>query len=119
MATISIDFDQIVTAETQAAQTQAALLAGYEAAIQLHIDNAAQARRYRDGFALAGYVTSTVPAFAAEAKAFVAWRDAVWVYAYAELDKVAAALRLPPETPQAFIGELPAIEWPGNDVGPV
>lgn len=43
--------------------------------------------------------------------AFVAWRDAVWTYAYAELDKVLAAEREQPSV-EAFIGELPVIAWP-------
>jgi len=85
--------------------------ADYEAAIQQHLDDAARARNYRDGFALAGYVTSGITHWAAEAAAFVAGRDAVWLYAFAELDKVQTGLREQP-TIEAFIAELPAIEWP-------
>lgn len=40
----------------------------------------------------------------------VAWRDAVWLYAYAELDKVMASEREQPSVDE-FIGELPVIEW--------
>lgn len=87
--------------------------ADFEEAIQHHLDRTAQARRYRDGFAIAGYVTSAVPQFAAEAQAFIEWRDAVWLYAYAELDKVTAE---PPQravpTIEDFIGELPPMRWP-------
>lgn len=87
------------------------LMAEFEAAIQEHIDTAARARRYRDGFALAGYVASTVPQYAAEAAAFVAWRDAVWLYAYGELDKAQNGQR-PIPTVEDFISELPAMVWP-------
>lgn len=62
----------------------------YRRAIQDLIDMHAQSRRYDNGNSLATYVSSTIPQWAAEATAFVAWRDTVWAYAYAELDKVLA-----------------------------
>lgn len=83
----------------------------YRLAIQAHVDAAAQARRYDGGVSLASYVASSNPAWAAEATAFVAWRDAVWAYAYAELDKVLAGQREQPGV-EVFLGELPVIEWP-------
>lgn len=107
----SIDWSQLVTAEDKAAQERAALTARFENAIQDHIDTIAQSRRYRDGFALACYVASTVPQFAAEATAFVAWRDAVWLYAYGELDKALNGQREVP-TVEDFIAELPEMVWP-------
>lgn len=53
----------------------------------------ARARERRDGNAvsIATYVGSTNPQWVAVAAAYVPWRDAVWAYAYAELDKVMAA----------------------------
>lgn len=107
----TIDLSQLVTAEMKAAEAQAAMLARYEAAIQQHIDGASQGRGYRDGFALAGYVASGVAQWAAEAQAFVVWRDAVWLHAHAELAKVTAGARTVPGM-EEFIGELPAIVWP-------
>lgn len=83
----------------------------YRLAIQAHVDAAAQSRSYDSGTSLASYVASTNPQWAGEAAAFVAWRDAVWAYAYAELDKVVSAEREQP-TIAAFIGELPLIDWP-------
>lgn len=83
----------------------------FRRAIQSHIDATAQARSYDSGTSLAGYVSSTNAAWAAEAQAFVAWRDAVWVYAYAELDKVTGGQREVP-TVEGFIAELPAMVWP-------
>ncbi len=87
--------------------------ADFAAAIQGHIDATAQAKGYTDGFALAGYVASTVQEWAAEATAFVAWRDSVWLYAYQEMAKVAAGER-PTPTVLELIGELPAIAWPNQ-----
>lgn len=107
----NIDWSQLVTAEDKAAQERTSLMARFETAIQGHIDTIAQSRRYRDGFALAGYVASTVPQYAAEATAFVAWRDAVWLYAYGELDKALNGQREIPSV-EDFMEELPLIEWP-------
>jgi hypothetical protein len=85
--------------------------ADYAAAIQGHIDATSRAKDYADGFALASYVNSTIPAWAEEATAFVAWRDQVWVYAYTELAKVQAGVR-PQPTIKDLIAERPAITWP-------
>jgi uncharacterized membrane protein YeiH len=60
----------------------------YSQAIQAHIETTAQLRGYGNSALLASYVASTVPAWAAEAKAFVAWRDAVWLAAYSLLGAV-------------------------------
>ena len=83
----------------------------YGRAVQAAIDAAAKSRGYTDGFALASYHASTVPAWAAEAQAFVAWRDAVWVHAYDVLAAVQGGTRAPP-TIVALISELPIIIWP-------
>jgi len=84
---------------------------GYAAGIQAHVDATAKARGYADGTAFAGYSTSTIPAWAAEAATFVAWRDAVWIYAYTQLAKVQGGQRAMP-TLSDFVAELPAIKWP-------
>lgn len=86
----------------------------YRRAVQAHVDATAQERQYDNATSCASYVNSTNPAWAAEASAFVAWRDAVWVYAFAELDKVANGERQQP-TVSEFIGELVAsvpMVWP-------
>ncbi|MEO4000302.1 hypothetical protein [Mesorhizobium sp. CAU 1732] len=106
----SPDPETIVTAAQRQAEAQAATIEAFRSAIQSHVDEAARSRRYDSGFALASYVASTNPEWAAEAQVFVAWRDAVWLYAYAELDKVMAGEREAP-TVAGFITELPAIEW--------
>lgn len=82
----------------------------YRAAIQAHVDATAQTKNYDSGNSLASYVASTNAQWAGEAQAFVAWRDAVWLYAYTELDKVMRGEREQPSV-EAFVAELPAIEW--------
>ena len=85
--------------------------ADFAAAIQSHIDATAKARGYNGPATLASYVASTIPAWAAEAQAFVAWRDAVWIYAYGELAKVQAGQRTQP-TVDEIVSELVPIVWP-------
>lgn len=82
----------------------------YRRAIQTHLDTAAQSRNYDSGTTIATYVNSTNPAWAAEAQAFVAWRDAVWAYAYVELDKVTTGARPQPSV-EELVAELPEIDW--------
>jgi hypothetical protein len=89
-------------------------LEDYRAAIRAHVDATAQARNYDNAVSCASYVNSTNPQWTAEAQAFVAWRDAVWEFAFAELDKVQNSLREQP-TVEQFVAELTAavpIEWP-------
>ncbi|MFT3732983.1 MAG: hypothetical protein QM780_16445 [Hyphomicrobium sp.] len=85
--------------------------ADYSRAIQGVIDTMAQSHNYADGVSLASYKDSTVPNWAAEASAFIAWRDAVWSYVYSQLAAVQAQERNQP-TVSGLIGELPAITWP-------
>lgn len=85
--------------------------ADYENAIQVLVDATATGRRFRDGVTMASYVSSTNEQWAAEAQIFVAWRDAVWAHAYAELEKVQAGERSQPSIAD-FLTELPAIVWP-------
>lgn len=92
------------------AETPPPTIDDFRLAIQGHVDAIARGRNYDSGNSLASYVASTNAVWAAEAQAFVVWRDAVWLYAYSELDKVQTGAREVP-TVEAFIGELPAIEW--------
>ncbi len=84
----------------------------YRLEIQAMIDAKANERQYDSGATLASYVNSTIEQWAAEAQAFVAWRDTVWLYALAELDRVQKAERDQPSV-EDFLAELPAFEWPG------
>ena len=101
----------IITAQQRHVQAMAAAVETYRAAIQSLIDAKANERQYDSGATLASYVNSTIEQWAAEAQVFVAWRDAVWLYALAELDKVKSGEREQP-TVEAFLAELPTFEWP-------
>lgn len=82
----------------------------YAAAIQSFVDETAKAKGYANGGTLSGYVASSVDAWASEAATFIAWRDAVWLYAYAELAKVQSGQRQQP-TIQELMAELIPINW--------
>lgn len=82
----------------------------YRLEIQSMIDAKASERQYDSGATLASYVNSTIEQWAAEAQAFVEWRDQVWVYALAELDKVQAGEREQPSVAE-LLAELPVFEW--------
>lgn len=83
----------------------------FRRAIQAHVDATAQSRSYDSGVTCSSYVGSTNEAWAAEATAFVAWRDSVLAHAYVELAKVQGGQR-PVPTISALIDELPTIVWP-------
>lgn len=83
----------------------------YAAAIEAHVDNVAKAKAYGGGVSLASYLYSTVPQWQEEAQTFVAWRDAVWAYAYLQMAMVQAGQRSQP-TVADLILELPGIVWP-------
>ncbi len=83
----------------------------YENAIQNLVDETAREKQFRDGVTLASYIGSTIQRWAAEAQAFVAWRDNVWFYAYGELAKVQAGAR-PQPTVEQFLTEIAPIAWP-------
>ncbi len=83
----------------------------YKRAIEARVEAVAAEKDYSSAVSLASYVASTVPAWAAEAQAFVAWRDAVWAYALAELAKVLGGQRPAPSI-EELIAEMPEIAWP-------
>lgn len=96
--------------EWQAGEPPQASIEDYSAAVQAHLDAAAQSRLYTDGNSLATYTASTNPQWAAEASAFVAWRDDVWAQVYA----MWASPPDPVPTPAEVVAGLPVIEWPGD-----
>ena len=91
--------------------TPAPALEDYKSAIVTMLDATAQERRYDNAVSISTYVSSTNPQWVVEASAFIAWRDAVWAYAYVELEKVMGGLR-PQPTVEAFLAELPTLTWP-------
>jgi len=96
--------------EAEIAQQLAPTPETFSRAVQAHLDARAQERSYDGALSIATYVNSENPVWAAEAQAFVAWRDIVWAYALGELAKVEAGERDVP-TVEAFVAELPGFEW--------
>jgi hypothetical protein len=78
--------------------------------VQAHMNATVQTRYYYDILSCCSYATSTVPRFAAEGQAAVAWRDAVWDACYVMLDEFLAGNR-PAPTLDELIAELPTINW--------
>ena len=107
----NIDLNQMVTAEDKASAAAAELMETVTAAIDAHVEETARSRNYNSAAALAGYVASTVEPWAAEAQAFVAWRDGVWQTAFAMLAEVQAGERAAP-SPAEAVAEIPDITWP-------
>lgn len=80
----------------------------YRMAIEAHVDAVARQRGYSSAVSCASYRDSTNATWAAEAAAFIAWRDAVWSQVVALLNNVPS----PAPTVEAVIAGLPAIAWP-------
>lgn len=89
-----------------------ALKESYRQAVQAHIDATAGARGYGAGSTLAGYIASAVPLWQAEAQAFVAWRDDVWLFVFDTLAQIETGEMPPPESAEALISDLPKVKWP-------
>lgn len=77
------------------------------AAIDAHVEAQARSMGYNDASACAGYVNSTVEAWAEDARVFIAWRDAVWTTAFALQAQHAEAGTVP--TLDDVLAALP--EW--------
>ena len=102
---------EVQTVEDKQMEALAALKQSLTSAVQKHMDKTAKERNFDDILSLCTYATSAKPKFKAEGQAGVEWRDDVWLYCYAELDKVLAGERGTPTT-QELIDELPAFTWP-------
>lgn len=83
----------------------------FASAIEAHVEAVARQRGYSGAASLASYIASTMPTWAAEAAAFVAWRDSVWLYAYSQMAAVQSGSR-PLPTVETILSELPVISWP-------
>jgi hypothetical protein len=106
---MSIDFSRVITAEAKAAAAQVAFIAQMQQAVDAHVEATAKTRGYNGAAHCASYAASTVNAWAAEAAAFIAWRDAVWL---AVFDGMGGGHPLNAED---VIAALPQIEWPDAD----
>lgn len=87
-------------------------IAQFQRAIDAHVEAVAVSWQFNSAATLASYVNSTVPQWRAEAKAFIPWRDAVWVSAIETLAQVTAGEEPIPESPAAFIATLPVVTRP-------
>jgi hypothetical protein len=79
--------------------------------VRKHLNTIARERGYDDMLSLCSYATSTNEVFAAEGRAGVAWRDAVW----AKFNEISTALLADPKTaptPKDLLGMMPSICWP-------
>jgi len=96
----------------RAAEVEAEALAATERAIaaaaDARVEEQAQALGYNSSAHLAGYFNSTRQDWAAEAAAFIAWRDLVWVTVFAVRADSIASGKVP--TLDDVLAALP--KWP-------
>ena len=78
------------------------------AIINAHVESVARGMDYSSAASCAGYAASTVPQWAAEAQAFIAWRDQVWTVVFAWQGEPV------PETAEEIIALLPEWVRPGS-----
>ena len=86
-------------------------IAVFDAALVAHLDATARERRYDNRITCAMRAGYPGP-FQAEGIAFAAWMDQCNALAYTLLAEVVAGTRPMPESPQALIDLMPAMEWP-------
>lgn len=101
------EIDELRSLVTPASPT----ITDYEDAVQDMIDATARERSYRSGDSLASFALSTNGKWAAEAQAFIAWRDNVWRYVFSEREKFLSGQR-PQPTIEGFLSEIARIAWP-------
>lgn len=83
------------------------ILAAVTPGVQAWMDQTAQQKGYDNVVSCATYATSGVPEFKADADAIIAWRDAVWVAAYAWRDGLNGQLPEVIPTLEEVIAQLP------------
>jgi len=104
------DPSKIVTAEQKAAAERESMLASYKRAFDAHLDAVAQSRQYDNRLTIVAYASSTNAQWAAEAQAFIAWRDAALSYMFDRLAEVNAGGTAP--SVDDFVASIANIEWP-------
>ena len=113
-------FERITTAGAAAAYVQpppnvAQIIASLTAAVQAHLDSAAQAAGYDTIYTAVSYADEpAVPKFQIEGAAFRAWRSLVWAVANTLRAEVEAGTR-PVPTATQLIAELPTLTLPSPD----
>ena len=97
------------TAAQIAAAQAASLTQAITNAVNTLLDSTAQSQGYDSAGSCVSYVSSTSPLWSDQAKAFVAWRDAVWTKSYSIQAEPAANQ---PTTVASFMALLPTMTWP-------
>lgn len=92
--------------------TEAEFIAMTTAAAQDRLDAFARTRNYDGILSACTYATSAVPNFAAEGQYCVQARDQTWAALYALMADVQGGTQPMPETIEAVMALLPALEWP-------
>lgn len=105
-------FDAIV-AQWQIDYPKAQALTEYAAMIDSWLDSVVAERGYKSAERCVGYLSSTVPAWRAEAQAVSAWRDSVWVTSHEIMTEVEQGI-IPPPSQAELIAMLPVLQWPAN-----
>jgi hypothetical protein len=100
---------KIRTAEERRAEELAAARKQIADAVEAHVEAHAHALGYSSAAHLASYVASTVPAWAAEARVFIEWRDAVWQAAIAAMERDDLLLSC---DLKSLLAELPTWQMP-------
>ena len=98
-----------------AEQINTIMLSRYTAALGKHLDDVAKQRRYDNRITCslrAGYPGP----FQAEGVAFATWMDSCNAAAYQIWSDVRNGVRAAPASIEAFIAELPVIDWPAPPV---
>lgn len=80
-------------------------------ALAAFIDKTANQKLYKDAVSCSSYKLSTNAQWAAEAEAFIAWRDNCYEYSYDYLAQAESG-NIPEPNLEEFISGLPVLEWP-------
>lgn len=87
------------------------MIDSFTKALEIKIDATANEKTYATGVSCASYKDSTNTQWAAEAAAFIAWRDSAYAYAYDYLARAQAGEIQNPDQ-DSFIAGVPAMSWP-------
>ncbi|KAA2237659.1 hypothetical protein [Salinarimonas soli] len=92
----------------------AAALESYRLPVEAHIEATATAKGYGSAVSCSSYVSSKVPAWKAEAEAFVGWRDEAWTAVIGLQHAWIAAGADPAAAPSVddVLAAIPAVTWP-------
>ena len=101
--------EEITEAET--GYNEKIIFNSFKISVQSLIEKVAEYKQYQSALHCTSYATSTNIQWKAEAQVFIAWRDAVWNYLYAQLVLIMNKTRPIPTVAQ-LNAELPVIQWP-------